>query len=340
MGRYNAVALAHDNDKTNHSSRAAQLSPRDLCGLLLPITTPFQNDGALNLDGLRSNIKKWNQSGIAGYVMLGSTGERVHLDEREYVQLIETAREEVPNGFAFIAGAGQQSTRGTIAEIKRAVAVGADGVLVITPHFYRAAVTQAALVEHYNEVADGSPVPVILYNMPDLTGIVIEPETVATLSRHKNIIGVKDSSADIESLEKTISLVRNNSVRPEEFAVLTGNGTVLYEALRVGAQGAILAVGCVAPAVCAQILEAAKNDNNGRATELQQHLTPLARAVTKTYGIGGLKAALDLIGYAGGPVRAPLRSPGREAIIEITSLLESASAMPDTSELVLEEFAP
>src|SRR2546426_1975290 len=286
MGRYNGFALAHGNDKDNHTSRAAYLSPRDLCGLLLPITTPFLGDGALNLDGLRSNIKKWNQSGIAGYVVLGSTGERAHLDEREYVQVIETAREAVPNGFAFIAGAGQQSTRVTIAEIKRAVAVGADAVLVITPHFYRAAITQAALVKHYNEVADAAPVPVILYSMPDLTGIVIEPETVATLSRHKNIIGVKDSSADIESLQKTINLVRGNS-SPEDFAVLTGNGTVLYEARRAGAQGAILAVGCVAPALCAQILLAARDDNNVRATELQRNLTPLARAVTKTYGIGG-----------------------------------------------------
>ena len=281
--------MAHGNDKIDHTSRAAYLSPRDLCGLLLPITTPFLSDGALNLDGLRSNIKKWNQSGIAGYVVLGSTGERVHLDEREYVQVIETAREEVPGDFAFIAGAGQQSTRGTIAEIKRAVAVGADAVLVITPHFYRAAITQAALVEHYNEVADASPVPVILYSMPDLTGIVIEPETVATLSRHKNIIGVKDSSADIEGLAKTINLLRNKSVGAEDFAVLTGNGTVLYEALRAGAQGAILAVGCVAPALCAQILRASLDGDNVRATELQQHLTPLARAVTKTYGIGGLK---------------------------------------------------
>jgi len=322
--------LAHGNDKDNHTSRAAYLSPRDLCGLLLPIPTPFLSDGALNLDGLRSNLKKWNQSGIAGYVVLGSTGERVQLDEREYVQVIETAREVMPNGFVFIAGAGQQSTRGTIAEIKRAVAVGADAVLVITPHFYRAAITQAALVGHYNEVADASPVPVILYSMPDLTGIVIEPETVATLSRHKNIIGVKDSSADIEGLQKTINLVRGNS-SPEDFAVLTGNGTVLYEALRAGAQGAILAVGCVAPALCAQILRAAQDRDDVRATKLQRHLTPLARAVTKTYGIGGLKAALDLIGYAGGAVRAPLQMADAKTREEIARALNEALAILSAS---------
>src|SRR6266705_38151 len=140
MGRYNAVALAHDNDKDNHTSRAAYLSPRDLCGLLLPIPTPFLSDSALNLDGLRSNIQKWNQSGIAGYVVLGSTGERVHLDEREYLEVIEVTRAVVPNGpdgLAFVVGAGQQSTRGTIDEIEKAANAGADAVLVITPHYYR-----------------------------------------------------------------------------------------------------------------------------------------------------------------------------------------------------------
>jgi 4-hydroxy-2-oxoglutarate aldolase len=235
----------------------------------------------------------------------------------------------VPEEFQFITGAGQQSTSGTITEIRRAVGAGADAVLVITPGFYRSAITPAALVQHYEAVADAAPVPVILYSMPDLTGIKIEPATVAALSAHPNIIGIKDSSADMDGLRETIKLLRNSEgVARNDFAVLTGNGTVLFEALAAGVQGGILAVGCVAPSLCLQILGAMQKGDEAHAQELQHHLTPLAKAVTKTYGIGGLKAALDLIGYVGGAVRAPLRSPGKEAIAEITSLLESAGNAP------------
>lgn len=309
----------------------AMMSATDLRGVLLPVTTPFAANGEIDLQGLTANIDKWNTTGISGYVVLGSTGERVHLDEREYLSVIEAARRKVPDDFLFITGAGQQSTSGTVSEIKRAADAGAEAVLVITPSFYRAAITPSALVKHYTVVADAAPVPVILYSMPDLTGIKIEPETVAALSAHTNIIGIKDSSADMDGLRETIRQLRNSE---EDFAVLTGNGTVLFEALTAGVQGAILAVGCVAPALCLQILQATQDGDVGRAQELQQYLTPLARSVTKTYGIGGLKAGLDLIGYAGGSVRAPLQSPGREAIAEIANLLESASAIAVSSKLV------
>ena len=313
----------------------ATLSAFDLRGVLLPVTTPFAANGKLDLAGLAANIDRWNATGISGYVVLGSTGERVHLDEREYLTVIEAARKNVPEEFMFITGAGQQSTSGTIAEIRRAVSAGAHAVLVITPSFYRSAITPAALLQHYKAVADAASVPVILYSMPDLTGIKIEPETVAALSAHPNIIGIKDSSADMDGLKETIKLLQNSEgMAREDFAVLTGNGTVLFEALAAGVQGAILAVGCVAPALCLQIYRAMQKGDEGHAQKLQEQLTPLAKAVTKTYGIGGLKAALDMIGYVGGAVRAPLRSPGREAIEEITSLLESASALPVTSKLV------
>ena len=178
----------------------------NLSGLLLPITTPFINEETIGLDGLTANIEKWNTSSI-GYVVLGSTGERVNLDEREYLQVIETAREAVPEQMTFIVGAGQQSTRGTIAEIERAAAAGAKAVLVITPHYYRSAITQEALVIHYTAVADASSIPIILYSMPDLTSIKIEPETAARLSEHQNIIGMKDSSNDVARFRETVGLV-------------------------------------------------------------------------------------------------------------------------------------
>lgn len=283
---------------------------------MLPFTTPFNPTEELDKEGLRRNIRKWNATGIVGYVALGSTGERVNLDERECAQVIQIARDEIPQNLEFIVGAGQQATRATIAETKQASAAGADAVLVITPHFYRPAITQGALVTHFTAVADASPVPVILYSMPDLTGIKIEPETVAQLSAHPNIVGIKDSSADIAGFQKTVTLV------PEDFAVLTGNGTVLSTALENGARGAILAVGCVVAALCLEIYRLVEVGEGDKAAALQEKLTPLALAVTKRYGIGGLKSAMDMIGFDGGAVRAPLKPASAEAQAEIAALLD------------------
>jgi len=295
----------------------------DFNGILLPVTTPFTQDGELALDALRSNLSRWNKSGVIGYVLLGSTGERVHLDDREYLSTVESARAEVPDDRAFIVGAGQQSTLGTINEIKKAARAGADAVLVITPYFYRSAITQETLIDYYTAVADSSPVPVLLYSMPPLTGIKIEPETVARLSEHPNIAGVKDSSNDVAGFTKTVELCSR------DFAVLTGNGTVLLDTLRAGATGGILAVGCVVPEVCVEIFRVFLVGDDERAAPLQAKLTPLATAVTTRFGIGGLKAALDLAGYRGGAVRAPLRAPDEAARAEIAALLDRMTGFQD-----------
>ena len=296
-----------------------------LRSILLPITTPFYPAdapaaGSVDEDALRFNLQKWTRTGIGGVVVLGSTGERVHLDESEYLRVIDLARAQVSRDLAFIAGAGQHSTIGTINEIQKAAERGADAVLVITPHYYRAAITQDALVEYYSAVADASPVPVLLYSMPALTGIKIEPETIARLSEHPNIIGVKDSSNDVSGFAATVKLC------PPDFAVMTGNGTVLLDALRAGATGAILAVGCVVPEICVEIFRAFDGGDEGRASLLQGKLTPLATAVTTRFGIGGLKAALDMAGYHGGAVRAPLPAADATARREIATLFEAAQA--------------
>jgi dihydrodipicolinate synthase/N-acetylneuraminate lyase len=304
-------------------NRSAGHPIADLRGILLPVTTPFDCNGQIAIDALRTNIQQWNRTGVSGYVALGSTGERAHLDEREYLAVIETARAEVPSGsdrLTFIVGAGHHSTLKTVAEIRLAAASGADAVLVLTPHYYKAAMTQEVLREHYLAVADASPVPIILYSMPALTGIKIAPQTVAFLSEHQNIIGIKDSSADIEEFRGTVELVQPG------FAMLTGNGTVLRDALVAGADGGILAVGCVVPELCLEIFRAVREGDGDRAATLQDKLTPLAAAVTTKYGIGGLKAALEMIGYKGGSVRAPLRAPGTAACEEISQLLQSAQS--------------
>jgi 4-hydroxy-2-oxoglutarate aldolase len=288
----------------------------DLRGILLPSTTPFDIKGQILLSELRSNIEKWSQTGVVGYALLGSTGERVHLDEREYIKVIETARAAVKDDSVFIVGAGQESTLGTINEVKKATQAGADAVLVITPHFYPSAITQESLTNYYIAVADASPIPLLLYSMPTLTGVKIEPETVARLSEHPNIIGVKDSSNDMEGFSKTVRL------SPTNFAVMTGNGTVLLDALERGATGGVLAVGCAVPEICVDVFRSFISGKVERAAGLQSKLTPFASAVTTRFGIGGLKAALDLAGYFGGAVRAPLQAADESAHAEIAGLFE------------------
>lgn len=262
---------------------------------------------------------------MAGFVVLGSTGERVHLDEREYIEVIEVSRAAVSDDLAFIVGAGQQGTLATINEIRKAAEAGADAVLVITPHYYRSAMTQETLRNYYTAVADASPVPVLLYSMPALTGIKLEPETIARLSEHPNIAGVKDSSNDVAGFAETVRLC------PDDFAVMTGNGTVLFDALRAGATGGILAVGCVVPEVCVEIFRAFNKGDTERASALQSKLTPLATAVTTRFGIGGLKAALGLAGYQGGAVRAPLQGHDYNAHKEIAALLEGVASLSKSS---------
>jgi 4-hydroxy-2-oxoglutarate aldolase len=311
-------------DKTGEENPlTTTLSLGKMRGIMLPFTTPFDSDGEVDSSGLRSNIKRWNETGIVGYVALGSTGERVHLNERECLKVIEAERQSVPDSLAFIVGAGQQSTRATIDEVRQVAETGADALLVITPHFYRAEMTQNALFKHYLAVADSSPVPLLLYSVPHLTNVQLAPETIARLSEHENIIGVKDSSGDILALAETIRLV------PEDFAVLTGNGSALYPALCVGAQGAILAIACAAPRMAVAIYDAFGEREHERALRLQQSLAWLTRSILGRYGISGLKAALDMLGYSGGAVRAPLQDAGEEARSEIAKALKEAGLLGD-----------
>lgn len=324
MARYNRQPFS--NTPILHTKRditLTKISIGKLFGILLPFTSAFDDRNEVSKELHCSNLEKWNEEAIRGYIALGSTGERVHLSDRECLEVIEAARNAVPENMAFIVGAGQQSTRVTIDEVKRYAEAGADAVLVITPYFYKSAMTQDALYKYYMAVADAAPVPVILYSMPALTGISLAPETVARLSKHANIIGLKDSSNDTANLAETIGLV------PDDFAVLTGNGPSLFAALKAGAKGGILAVGCVAPKLCVAIYDAVRAGDHERAQMLQNMLTPLANAVTVKYGIGGLKAALDMIGLCGGPVRAPLEDANREARREIARLLEAAGVIGD-----------
>lgn len=310
----------HDPIGRRDSARGGTLRGK-LRGVLLPFPTNFDAGGEVDARALRSNVERWNHTGVSGYVALGSTGERVHLDERERLSVVEAAREAVPSELALVVGVGEQSTRATLGDARRMAGAGAEALLVLTPHFYRGAMTAEALHDYFSAVADASPVPVLLYNIPQNTGVTLAPETVARLAAHENILGVKDSSGDLLALTETLRLARE--VR-EDFVVMTGHGGALYAALCAGTRASILAVGCVAPELCVAVHEAVGGGDYERARALHARLAPLAAAVTTRYGIGGLKAALELLGYAGGSVRAPLREPNKDARREIARLLEEA----------------
>jgi len=273
-----------------------------LTGVLPPIPTPFDEVGNLDLDALTQNILELNATGLAGYVVMGSNGEAVHLSQQERAAVIETARRAADQGPAriVVAGVNEHSTWAAIDATEQAAELGADAALVVTPYFYKNAMSQAALSAHFLEVADASPLPLIIYNVPANTGVVIDSDTIASLSRHENIIGVKDSAGNMAAIAATIAAAI------EGFAVLCGNAGIFYPALAMGAAGGVLAVACIAPSACVELFNAAKSGNNARACELQRKIAPVSRVITAGMGVPGLKAALGLAGYKGGYPRRPL----------------------------------
>ena len=297
---------------------------RELRGAFAPVTTPFASDsGNVDRAGLERNIRAHLDTGLAGIVVAGSTGEGALLDERERALLVDWARPLVPGDRWLIAGTGGESTRLTIERTRYAAQRGADAVLIVAPHYYGAsAMTDAALENHFRRVADGSAVPVILYNIPKYAHFRLSPELVASLAAHGNIAGIKDSSGDLALLEGYIS----GSQGPA-FSVLTGNGTQLVDAIGRGARGAILAVSVFTGGMVTGILTAALNGESGKATEGQGRLTPLARDIVGGLGPAGVKAALDLVGLAGGAVREPLLPLDDAARSRVSALLQAAGLL-------------
>ena len=261
--------------------------------------TPFSG-GEVDTAAIGGNVSRWMAAGLGGVVALGTNGEAALLDEDESRRVVEAVRREVPRDRVLIAGAGHESTRATIAAARRLAAAGADAVLVKTPYTYRAHVPAAGLVAHYTAVADASPVPVLLYNFPASTGVNLSPDTVATLAAHPNIAGMKETSTDGAQFADLSAVV------PDRFTVLCGAAPGLYAALCAGARGAIIAISAILPALCLQLLDDVRAGRHEEALAIQHRITPIGRAVTTMFGIPGLKAALDMAGFAGGDPRPPL----------------------------------
>ncbi len=290
-------------------------------GIFTPIVTPFRADDSIDDASLAANVRRWMQTPLTGIVVLGSNGEAAQLDDAEADRAIAVARGAVPAGRPLIAGTGRESTRATIAATRRAAAAGVDAVLVRTPAFFRPQMTTDVFVRHYSEVADASPVPVLLYNVTAFTGVNLLPEAVERLAAHPNIAGLKESGSDIAQIAECIERT------PDEFTVLAGSATTLFQALCAGVDGAILAVAAILPEACVRMAALVGENRIGEARALQRTILPLARSVGGTHGVPGLKAALDLVGYAGGRPRPPLRSVAPPVTATIRGQLEALGAL-------------
>ncbi|MGE0042584.1 MAG: dihydrodipicolinate synthase family protein [Vicinamibacterales bacterium] len=270
-------------------------------GTYTPIVTPFAADGSLDTAAMRANAERYMRSTLTGLVVLGSNGEAPQLDDDEADRAIAAAREGVPAGRPLLAGTGRESTRATIAATRRAAALGADAVLVRTPAFFKGQMTSPVFVRHYTEVADASPVPVLLYNVTMYTGVNLLPDAVAALSEHPNIVGMKESGSDMAQFAEYLARAADG------FIVLAGAASTYFAALALGAHGAILALAGVAPDLCTRIAADVAAGRLDEARALARRVAPLGRAIGAVHGVPGLKAALDLLGYHGGAPRPPLR---------------------------------
>jgi 4-hydroxy-2-oxoglutarate aldolase len=286
-----------------------------LNGIYPPIPTAFDAKGRVALEQLHDNIDTLSRKELRGFVVLGSNGEFVMLTPQEKYWVLDAARQAIPSEMLMIAGTGCQSTGETVDLTQKAAELGADVALVLTPHYYRKLMTPQVLINHFNIVADHSPIPVLIYNMPACTGIDLEEGIIEVLSRHPNIIGMKDSSGNVV---KMASL--RQKIGPG-FQILAGSGSFLLPALSVGAIGGVLALANIAPDQCVSIYQHHLQSQRQEARELQVRMVPVNNAVTAKWGVPGLKAAMDSLGMYGGPVRLPLMSLSKNQKQELESIL-------------------
>ena len=293
-------------------------------GIYTPIVTPFTADGEIDQRGIAANVDHYLASPLTGLVVLGSNGEAAQLEDDEADRVIGIVRERVPRGRPLLVGTGRESTRATIAACKRAAAIGADAVMARTPSFYKPQMTSENFVRHYTEVADASPVPLLLYNVTMYTGVNLLPDAVEQLSQHPNIAGLKDSGNDMLQIGDYVTRSKPG------FTVLAGAAPTLFTAAALGVHGAVLALAGLVPDRCVELFALVNAGSIDEARALQRKLLPLARSIGPVFGVPGLKAALDLMGLAGGIPRPPLRPAPAAAVDTLRRQLSALGLLHET----------
>ncbi|MEY4106953.1 MAG: 4-hydroxy-tetrahydrodipicolinate synthase [Bacteroidota bacterium] len=283
-------------------------------GVIPPMITPFSSDGAVDYPALERNIAQWNQAGLGGYLVLGSNSEAASLSETEKLELVARSAAAMQPQHVLLAGTGMESTVETIRLSNLAAREGAQAALVLTPFYYKDSLSDEAQIRHFQEVADNVHIPVLIYNVPKYTNINVSNRVIEVLSRHPNIIGMKDSSGNIAQL------VEFQRVADPRFQILTGTAGVWYPALVLGVQAGIMALANCAPAELVEVQSLFETGHPAEAEALYRKWVPVNHAVTATYGVAGLKHACTLRGYAAGAVRSPLpplSDKGKEAIAHL-----------------------
>ena len=284
-------------------------------GVFAPLTVPLTKHGDVDTPNLRRNIEHYNRTPLAGYVMNGTTGESVLLRWEEIYRNWDTAMDAADGSKVLIAGTGAESTAETIMHTDRAAGVGFDFALVRTPGYYKNLMTDEAEAEHFLRVADAAKIPVLVYSIPQCTGVTVEAPLIARLSKHENIVGIKDSSGSVERVAQMHAVA-------EDFQILVGSAANLEPSLRAGAVGGILAVACAFPELCCEVYSAFRGGDGAKAKSVQEKLVAPSSLLVSKYGIPGLKYALDAGGYFGGSPRAPLLPLKAEAKKEIDGMWE------------------
>lgn len=290
-------------------------------GIIPPVATPMQANEDLDLPRLKWFIDHLITSGVHGIFVLGTNSEFYALDEKEKQEVIATAVAHVKGRVPVYAGTGAETTREAVRLTKMAEKEGADGVSVITPYFILP--NQQEIYDHYRRIAEATKLPVILYNNPATCGgVKIDVETVARLAEIPNILGVKDSSGDLQNTIEYIKVV------PERFSVLMGRDTLIYPAMIFGARGAVPATGNIAPKLLAEIYESFMRGDHATSLAAQRKLNPVRLSLTLGTAPGGVKAALQILGMSIGPCRSPVAPLPPDKMQKMKAALQSAGLIP------------
>lgn len=288
----------------------------EVVGIFAPIATPFDSEGNIDWNAYEENLQKLSATKLSGIVSLGSNGEFTMLTFEEKLALIKATRKGLAAGKIVIAGTGCESLRETVKLTNSAADNGADVALVINPSYYKKALNEDTLRAYFESVADNSPIPVMIYNMPGNSGINLSSSLVTKLMPHPNIIGIKDSGGNIVQISEILAAA------PEDFSVFAGSGSFLFATLALGGKGGTLAVANVAPDYCAELYEATIKGDYEKGRKMQLDLLALNSAVTSRFGIGGMKAAMDLAGFKGKHPRLPLRPASDEVRTAIGAIMD------------------